>query len=83
MEEIAERLPPLLAQHLSSLINPASSKRITSSQFVKIPYFDDTGIRALQCLDIIYLKDNTYKATFYQNLTTVMNRIPKVSLIFF
>ena len=85
VEEIAERMPPLLAQHLSainnssSLTNPASSKRITSLNFVKISYFDDTGIRALQCLDLIYLKDNTYKATFYQNLRNVLDLIPKVS----
>lgn len=65
-------MPPALAQYVSlknnsaSLINPASSKRYSSSQFAKIPYFDDTGVRGLQCLDIIYLKDNMYKATFYQ-----------------
>lgn len=79
-------MPPLLAQHLSainnpsSLTNPASSKRLTSLNFVKISYFDDTGIRALQCLDLIYLKDNLYKSTFYQNLRNVLDLIPKVSL---
>ena len=81
-------MPPLLAQHLSSinnsssLTNPASSKRITSLSFVKTTYFDDTGIRALQCLDLIYLKDNTYKQAFYQNLRNVLDIIPKVRRIF-
>lgn len=72
---------------ISWVINAVNIRRILFHKYLnycihnfllQIKYFMDSGVHALQYLDVIQMKDSTHKSNFYHNLKGALSSIPKV-----
>lgn len=53
-----------------------SKKRPDAHQFIRVPYFDDVGVRTLSQLDQLLQWDNIQKSQFYRGLPEAISKLP-------
>ncbi|XP_054169221.1 SCY1-like protein 2 [Oppia nitens] len=77
LHEILDHIPHHLQDPLQGLLEIDPRRRPNSQNFSMIKYFMDSGVHALQYLDVIQMKDSTHKSNFYHNLKGALSSIPK------
>ncbi|QQP48975.1 SCY1like protein 2like [Caligus rogercresseyi] len=76
-ESNLQLIPSDLKEYLKMLLNVTAELRPDASQFSKIPFFDDVGVKTLNNLDSQFQWDNLQKSQFYKGLPQVIPRLPK------
>ncbi|XP_072380250.1 SCY1-like protein 2 [Diabrotica undecimpunctata] len=69
-------VPEELREFIKLLLNVTSEVRPDAHQFVKIPFFDDIGIKTLTYLDSVLQWDNLQKSQFYKGLPEALTKLP-------
>ncbi|XP_057651549.1 SCY1-like protein 2 [Diorhabda carinulata] len=69
-------VPDELRDNIKLLINATPDVRPDTHQFLKIPFFDDIGIKTLTYLDSVLQWDNLQKSQFYKGLPEALPRLP-------
>ncbi|XP_056635195.1 SCY1-like protein 2 [Diorhabda sublineata] len=69
-------IPDELRGNIKLLINATPDVRPDTHQFLKIPFFDDIGIKTLTYLDSVLQWDNLQKSQFYKGLPEALPRLP-------
>ncbi|XP_060525011.1 SCY1-like protein 2 [Cylas formicarius] len=69
-------LPQELREVVRLLLSIPPEARLDAHQFVKIPFFDDVGVKTLTYLDSLLQWDNLQKSQFYKGLPEVLSKLP-------
>ncbi|KAF5275855.1 hypothetical protein FQR65_LT04093 [Abscondita terminalis] len=69
-------LPDNLRDYVKMLLNVSSDVRPDAHQFVKIPFFEDVGVKTLTYLDSLLQWDNLQKSQFYKGLPEALGKLP-------
>ncbi|KAF5295088.1 hypothetical protein FQA39_LY13239 [Lamprigera yunnana] len=69
-------LPNNLKDFVKMLLNVSPDVRPDAHQFVKIPFFEDVGVKTLIYLDSLLQWDNLQKSQFYKGLPEALTRLP-------
>ncbi|CAG9857020.1 unnamed protein product [Phyllotreta striolata] len=69
-------VPDELREFVRLLLNVTPDARPDAHQFIKIPYFDDVGIKTLIYLDSVLQWDNLQKSRFYKGLPETLAKLP-------
>ena len=48
--------------------------------FLKVPFFEDIGIKTLEYLDSLFQVDNIQRSMFYKSLPQVIDKLPMVEI---
>ncbi|CAH0553723.1 unnamed protein product [Brassicogethes aeneus] len=70
-------MPEALREYAKLLLNITPEVRPDAHQFVKIPYFEDVGIKTLTYLDSLLQWDNLQKSQFYKGLPEALPKLPQ------
>ncbi|XP_068633859.1 SCY1-like protein 2 [Battus philenor] len=65
-----------LREYVRLMLNTTPELRPDPHQFVKIPYFEDVGVKTLNYLDSLFQWDNLQKSQFYKGLPQVLQKMP-------
>lgn len=69
-------IPADLKDYLKMLLSSSPDLRPTASQFSKIGFFDDIGVKTLNNLDSQFQWDNLQKSQFYKGLPAILPKLP-------
>ncbi|CAG9769647.1 unnamed protein product [Ceutorhynchus assimilis] len=69
-------IPDDLREFVKLLLNLTPEIRPDAHQFIKIPYFDDVGVKTLTYLDSLLQWDNLQKSQFYKGLPEALSKLP-------
>nr|XP_023029464.1 SCY1-like protein 2 [Leptinotarsa decemlineata] len=69
-------VPEELRNSVKSLLNVTPEIRLDTYHFLKIPFFDDVGIKTLTYLDSLLQWDNLQKSQFYKGLPEALTKLP-------
>ncbi|CAH1173537.1 unnamed protein product [Phaedon cochleariae] len=69
-------IPEELREFVKLLLNVTPEVRPDAHQFLKIPFFDDVGIKTLTYLDSLLQWDNLQKSQFYKGLPEALTKLP-------
>ncbi|CAH1970866.1 unnamed protein product [Acanthoscelides obtectus] len=70
-------IPKDLRDFVKLLLNVTPEVRPDAHQFLKIPYFDEVGIKTLTYLDSLLQWDNLQKSQFYKGLPEALTKLPQ------
>ncbi|KAJ8918976.1 hypothetical protein NQ315_016880 [Exocentrus adspersus] len=70
-------IPEELRDYVRLLLSVAPETRPDAHQFLKIPFFDDVGIKTLTYLDSLLQWDNIQKSQFYKGLPEALSKLPQ------
>ncbi|XP_969159.1 SCY1-like protein 2 [Tribolium castaneum] len=70
-------IPEAIRDYVKLLLSVAPEARPDAHQFIKIPYFDDVGIKTLTYLDSLLQWDNLQKSQFYKGLPEALPKLPQ------
>ncbi|XP_063891505.1 SCY1-like protein 2 [Helicoverpa armigera] len=65
-----------LKEYVKLLLNAIPELRPDPHQFLKIPYFEDIGVKTLNYLDSLFQWDNLQKSQFYKGLPQIIQKMP-------
>ncbi|KAL4704784.1 hypothetical protein ACJJTC_015031 [Scirpophaga incertulas] len=65
-----------LREIVKLMLNVTPELRPDPHQFLKIPYFEDVGVKTLNYLDSLFQWDNLQKSQFYKGLPQVIQKMP-------
>ncbi|CAG9787952.1 unnamed protein product [Diatraea saccharalis] len=65
-----------LREYVKLMLNVTPELRPDPHQFLKIPYFEDVGVKTLNYLDSLFQWDNLQKSQFYKGLPQVIQKMP-------
>ncbi|KAJ0183085.1 hypothetical protein K1T71_001061 [Dendrolimus kikuchii] len=65
-----------LREYVKLMLNATPELRPDPHQFLKIPYFEDIGVKTLNYLDSLFQWDNLQKSQFYKGLPQVIQKMP-------
>ncbi|CAH2267873.1 jg12949 [Pararge aegeria aegeria] len=65
-----------LREFVKLMLNPTPELRPDPHQFLKIPYFEDVGVKTLNYLDSLFQWDNLQKSQFYKGLPQIIQKMP-------
>ncbi|CAK1541904.1 unnamed protein product [Leptosia nina] len=65
-----------LKEYVKLMLNVTPELRPDAHQFLKIPYFEDVGVKALNYLDSLFQWDNLQKSQFYKGLPQIIQKMP-------
>uniref|UniRef100_A0A2A4K326 Protein kinase domain-containing protein n=1 Tax=Heliothis virescens TaxID=7102 RepID=A0A2A4K326_HELVI len=65
-----------LREYVKLLLNAIPELRPDPHQFLKIPYFEDIGVKTLNYLDSLFQWDNLQKSQFYRGLPQIIQKMP-------
>ncbi|KPJ16198.1 SCY1-like protein 2 [Papilio machaon] len=65
-----------LREYVKLMLNTTPELRPDPHQFLKIPYFEDVGVKTLNYLDSLFQWDNLQKSQFYKGLPQVIQKMP-------
>ncbi|XP_048519751.1 SCY1-like protein 2 [Dendroctonus ponderosae] len=71
-----QAIPEELREFVKLLLNVTPEIRPDAHQFIKIPYFDDVGVKTLTYLDSLLQWDNLQKSQFYKGLPDALSQLP-------
>ncbi|KAG6447869.1 hypothetical protein O3G_MSEX005229 [Manduca sexta] len=66
-----------LRDYVKLMLNVTPELRPDPHQFVKIPYFEDVGVKTLNYLDSLFQWDNLQKSQFYKGLPQIIQKMPQ------
>lgn len=70
-------IPDALKEYVKLMLNVTPEVRPDAHQFVKVPYFEDVGIKTLTYLDSLLQWDNMQKSQFYRGLPEALSKLPQ------
>lgn len=70
-------VPEALRECVKLMLNTTAEMRPDAHQFVKIPYFEDVGVKTLTYLDSLLQWDNVQKSQFYRGLPEALSKLPQ------
>ena len=76
-------LPMEVREHVKMLLSPRPELRPDASQFTKVPFFEDVGVKTLEYLDSLFQVDNIQRSMFYKSLPQVIDKLPMVRRLSF
>nr|CAY54151.1 unnamed protein product [Heliconius melpomene] len=65
-----------LREFVKLMLNVTPELRPDPHQFLKIPYFEDIGVKTLNYLDSLFQWDNLQKSQFYKGLPQIIQKMP-------
>ncbi|XP_049872710.1 SCY1-like protein 2 [Pectinophora gossypiella] len=65
-----------LREYVKLMLNFTPELRPDPHQFLKIPYFEDVGVKTLNYLDSLFQWDNLQKSQFYKGLPQIIQKMP-------
>ncbi|XP_044740222.1 SCY1-like protein 2 [Chrysoperla carnea] len=65
-----------LQEYVKMMLNTTPELRPDAHQFIKIPYFEDVGVKTLNYLDSLFQWDNLQKSQFYKGLPQIIQKLP-------
>lgn len=65
-----------LREYVKLMLNAIPELRPDPHQFLKIPYFEDVGVKTLNYLDSLFQWDNLQKSQFYKGLPQIIQKMP-------
>ncbi|XP_026748756.1 SCY1-like protein 2 [Galleria mellonella] len=65
-----------LKEYVKLMLNATPELRPDPHQFLKIPYFEDVGVKTLNYLDSLFQWDNLQKSQFYKGLPQIIQKMP-------
>ncbi|XP_037969604.2 SCY1-like protein 2 [Plutella xylostella] len=65
-----------LREYVKLMLNVSHVLRPDLHQFLKIPYFEDVGVKTLNYLDSLFQWDNLQKSQFYKGLPQIIQKMP-------
>ncbi|CAH0587149.1 unnamed protein product [Chrysodeixis includens] len=65
-----------LREYVKLMLNATPELRPDPHQFLKIPYFEDVGVKTLNYLDSLFQWDNLQKSQFYKGLPQIIQKMP-------
>ncbi|XP_034829277.1 SCY1-like protein 2 [Maniola hyperantus] len=65
-----------LREYVKLMLNATPELRPDPHQFLKIPYFEDIGVKTLNYLDSLFQWDNLQKSQFYKGLPQIIQKMP-------
>ncbi|CAG9562341.1 unnamed protein product [Danaus chrysippus] len=65
-----------LREYVKLMLNVTPELRPDPHQFLKIPYFEDVGVKTLNYLDSMFQWDNLQKSQFYKGLPQIIQKMP-------
>ncbi|CAH0399667.1 unnamed protein product [Chilo suppressalis] len=65
-----------LREYVKLMLNVTPELRPDPHQFLKIPYFEDVGVKTLNYLDSLFQWDNLQKSQFYKGLPQIIQKMP-------
>ncbi|XP_041980079.1 SCY1-like protein 2 [Aricia agestis] len=65
-----------LREYVKLMLNATPELRPDPHQFLKIPYFEDVGVKTLNYLDSLFHWDNLQKSQFYKGLPQIIQTMP-------
>ncbi|XP_045499211.1 SCY1-like protein 2 isoform X3 [Colias croceus] len=65
-----------LRDYVKLMLNVTPELRPDPHQFLKIPYFEDVGVKTLNYLDSLFQWDNLQKSQFYKGLPQIIQKMP-------
>ncbi|KAL1491791.1 hypothetical protein ABEB36_012335 [Hypothenemus hampei] len=69
-------IPSDLKDFVKLLLSVGPDIRPDAHQFIKIPFFDDVGVKTLTYLDSLLQWDNLQKSQFYKGLPDALSKLP-------
>lgn len=69
-------VPEALREYVKMMLNVTPDVRPDAHQFIKIPYFEDVGVKTLNYLDSLLQWDNLQKSQFYKGLPEALSKLP-------
>lgn len=70
-------LPDALQEYIKMMLNVTPELRPDAHQFIKIPFFEDVGVKTLTNLDSLLQWDNLQKSQFYKGLPDTLVKLPQ------
>lgn len=70
-------LPDSLREYVKMMLNVVPELRPDAHQFIKIPYFEDVGVKTLTYLDSLLQWDNLQRSQFYKGLPETLSKLPQ------
>ncbi|KAB0801956.1 hypothetical protein PPYR_04142 [Photinus pyralis] len=70
-------LPDSLREYVKMMLNVVPELRPDAHQFIKIPYFEDVGVKTLTYLDSLLQWDNLQRSQFYKGLPEALSKLPQ------
>ncbi|KAF2901063.1 hypothetical protein ILUMI_05119 [Ignelater luminosus] len=70
-------LPDALREYVKMMLNNTPEVRPDAHQFIKIPFFEDVGVKTLFHLDSLLQWDNLQKSQFYKGLPETLVKLPQ------
>ncbi|XP_055586493.1 SCY1-like protein 2 [Uranotaenia lowii] len=69
-------VPNEIQATVEKLLTSLPDMRPDFPQLMKVPFFDDVGVKSLGYLDSLFQRDNQEKAKFYKGLPQIIERLP-------
>ncbi|XP_063705477.1 SCY1-like protein 2 [Culicoides brevitarsis] len=69
-------IPEQLVDYVKLMLNATPEMRPNVHEFVKIPFFEDVGVKTLSYLDSLFQWDNLQKSKFYKGLPQIIQKLP-------
>ncbi|KAK4881620.1 hypothetical protein RN001_004939 [Aquatica leii] len=70
-------LPESLRDSVKMMLNVSPDLRPDAHQFIKIPFYEDVGVKTLTYLDSLLQWDNLQKSQFYKGLPEALVKLPQ------
>ncbi|KAK9731341.1 Protein kinase domain [Popillia japonica] len=72
-----QNIPESLKEYVKMLLNITPELRPDAHQFIKIPYFEDVGVKTLNYLDSLLQWDNLQRSQFFKGLPEALKKLPQ------
>ncbi|GJQ74817.1 hypothetical protein Trydic_g21654 [Trypoxylus dichotomus] len=72
-----QNVPDGLKEYVKMLLNITPDLRPDAHQFIKVPYFEDVGVKTLNYLDSLLQWDNLQRSQFFKGLPEALKKLPQ------
>ncbi|XP_022911317.2 SCY1-like protein 2 [Onthophagus taurus] len=71
-----QNIPEDLREYAKLMMNVTPDLRPDAHQFIKVPYFEDVGVKTLNYLDSLLQWDNLQRSQFFKGLPEALKKLP-------